>query len=162
MPTKKTNTTASSGSAFVQELADILENAGLVELEYETEEISIRLSRASSVAAPVMTAAPAVAPAAPVAAPAAASPADTPVVDIANHPGAVTSPMVGTAYLAPEPGASDFVKEGESVKEGQTLLIIEAMKVMKPITAPKSGVVKSIIISNAQPVEYGEVLVIIE
>ena len=162
MPTKKTNTTASSGSAFVQELADILENAGLVELEYETEEISIRLSRASSVAAPVMTAAPAVAPAAPVAAPAAASPAETPVVDIANHPGAVTSPMVGTAYLAPEPGASDFVKEGESVKEGQTLLIIEAMKVMNPITAPKSGVVKSIIISNAQPVEYGEVLVIIE
>jgi len=162
MPTKKTNTTASSGSAFVQELADILESAGLVELEYETEEISIRLSRASSVAAPVMTAAPAVAPAAPVAAPAAASPAETPVVDIANHPGAVTSPMVGTAYLAPEPGASDFVKEGESVKEGQTLLIIEAMKVMNPITAPKSGVVKSIIISNAQPVEYGEVLVIIE
>ena len=162
MPTKKTNTTASSGSAFVQELADILESAGLVELEYETEEISIRLSRASSVAAPVITAAPAVAPAAPVAAPAAASPAETPVVDIANHPGAVTSPMVGTAYLAPEPGASDFVKEGESVKEGQTLLIIEAMKVMNPITAPKSGVVKSIIISNAQPVEYGEVLVIIE
>jgi len=162
MPTKKTNTTASSGSAFVQELADILESAGLVELEYETEEISIRLSRASSVAAPVMTAAPAVAPTAPVAAPAAASPADTPAVDIANHPGAVTSPMVGTAYLAPEPGASDFVKEGESVKEGQTLLIIEAMKVMNPITAPKSGVVKSIIISNAQPVEYGEVLVIIE
>jgi len=162
MPTKKTNTTASSGSAFVQELADILESAGLVELEYETEEISIRLSRASSVAAPVMTAAPAVAPAAPVAAPAAASPADTPAVDIANHPGAVNSPMVGTAYLAPEPGASDFVKEGESVKEGQTLLIIEAMKVMNPITAPKSGVVKSIIISNAQPVEYGEVLVIIE
>ena len=162
MPTKKTNTTASSGSAFVQELADILESTGLVELEYETEEISIRLSRASSVAAPVMTAAPAVAPAAPVAAPAAASPADTPAVDIANHPGAVTSPMVGTAYLAPEPGASDFVKEGESVKEGQTLLIIEAMKVMNPITAPKSGVVKSIIISNAQPVEYGEVLVIIE
>ena len=162
MPTKKTNTTASSGSAFVQELADILESAGLVELEYETEEISIRLSRASSVATPVMTAAPAVAPAAPVAAPAAASPAETPVVDIANHPGAVTSPMVGTAYLAPEPGASEFVKEGESVKEGQTLLIIEAMKVMNPITAPKSGVVKSIIISNAQPVEYGEVLVIIE
>ena len=162
MPTKKTNTTASSGSAFVQELADILESAGLVELEYETEEISIRLSRASSVAAPVMTAAPAVASAASVAAPAAASPADTPAVDIANHPGAVTSPMVGTAYLAPEPGASDFVIEGESVKEGQTLLIIEAMKVMNPITAPKSGVVKSIIISNAQPVEYGEVLVIIE
>ena len=70
--------------------------------------------------------------------------------------------MVGTAYLAPEPGASDFVKEGDSVKEGQTLLIIEAMKVMNPITAPKAGVVKSIIISNAQPVEYGEALVIIE
>jgi acetyl-CoA carboxylase biotin carboxyl carrier protein len=158
MSTKKTSTAASSGSAFVQELADILESAGLVELEYETEEVSIRLSRASSVAAPVMTATPVAAPAAPAASPA---PSDAPV-DAANHPGAVTSPMVGTAYLAPEPGASDFVKEGDSVKEGQTLLIIEAMKVMNPITAPKAGVVKSIIISNAQPVEYGEALVIIE
>ena len=162
MSTKKTSTAASSGSAFVQELADILESAGLVELEYETEEVSIRLSRASSVAAPVMTAAPVAAPAAAPAAPAASpAPSDAPV-DAANHPGAVTSPMVGTAYLAPEPGASDFVKEGNSVKEGQTLLIIEAMKVMNPITAPKAGVVKSIIISNAQPVEYGEALVIIE
>ncbi len=162
MSTKKTSTAASSGSAFVQELADILESAGLVELEYETEEVSIRLSRASSVAAPVMTAAPVAAPAAAPAAPAASpAPSDAPV-DAANHPGAVTSPMVGTAYLAPEPGASDFVKEGDSVKEGQTLLIIEAMKVMNPITAPKAGVVKSIIISNAQPVEYGEALVIIE
>ena len=158
MSTKKTSTAASSGSAFVQELADILESAGLVELEYETEEVSIRLSRASSVAAPVMTAAPVAAPAAPAAS---SAPSDAPV-DAANHPGAVTSPMVGTAYLAPEPGASDFVKEGDSVKEGQTLLIIEAMKVMNPITAPKAGVVKSIIISNAQPVEYGEALVIIE
>jgi len=158
MSTKRTSTAASSGSAFVQELADILESAGLVELEYETEEVSIRLSRASSVAAPVMTGAPVAAPAAPAASPA---PSDAPV-DAANHPGAVTSPMVGTAYLAPEPGASDFVKEGDSVKEGQTLLIIEAMKVMNPITAPKAGVVKSIIISNAQPVEYGEALVIIE
>jgi acetyl-CoA carboxylase biotin carboxyl carrier protein len=155
MSTKKTSTAASSGSAFVQELADILESAGLVELEYETEEVSIRLSRASSVAAPVMTATPVAAPAA------SPAPSDAPV-DAANHPGAVTSPMVGTAYLAPEPGASDFVKEGDSVKEGQTLLIIEAMKVMNPITAPKAGVVKSIIISNAQPVEYGEALVIIE
>jgi len=158
MSTKKTSTAASSGSAFVQELADILESAGLVELEYETEEVSIRLSRASSVATPVMTTAPVAAPAAPAASPA---PSDAPV-DAANHPGAVTSPMVGTAYLAPEPGASDFVKEGDNVKEGQTLLIIEAMKVMNPITAPKAGVVKSIIISNAQPVEYGEALVIIE
>jgi len=158
MSTKKTSTAASSGSAFVQELADILESAGLVELEYETEEVSIRLSRASSVAPPIMTAAPVAAPAAPAASPA---PSDAPV-DAANHPGAVTSPMVGTAYLAPEPGASDFVKEGDNVKEGQTLLIIEAMKVMNPITAPKAGVVKSIIISNAQPVEYGEALVIIE
>jgi acetyl-CoA carboxylase biotin carboxyl carrier protein len=162
MSTKKTSTAASSGSAFVQKLADILESAGLVELEYETEEVSIRLSRASSVAAPVMTAAPVAAPAAAPAAPATSpAPSDAPV-DAANHPGAVTSPMVGTAYLAPEPGASDFVKEGDSVKEGQTLLIIEAMKVMNPITAPKAGVVKSIIISNAQPVEYGEALVIIE
>ena len=146
----------SSGVTLVQDLADILDQSGLVELEYETDDVSIRLSRAAGVAAPVA--------AAPVAAPAAASAPvveDAPV-DAANHPGAVTSPMVGTAYLAPEPGASNFINEGDQVKEGQTLVIIEAMKVMNPITAPKAGVVKKIIVGNAQPVEYGEALVIVE
>ena len=150
----------SSGVTLVQDLADILDQSGLVELEYETDDVSIRLSRASGVAAPVVSAPVAAAPAA---APVVSAPVveDAPV-DAANHPGAVTSPMVGTAYLAPEPGASNFINEGDQVKEGQTLVIIEAMKVMNPITAPKAGVVKKIIIGNAQPVEYGEALVIVE
>ena len=154
----------SSGVTLVQDLADILDQSGLVELEYETDDVSIRLSRASGVAAPVASlgvAAPVAAAPAPTAAPAAPAAEDAPV-DAANHPGAVTSPMVGTAYLAPEPGASDFINEGDQVKEGQTLVIIEAMKVMNPITAPKAGVVKKIIVGNAQPVEYGEALVIVE
>lgn len=155
----------SSGASLVKDLADILDQSGLVELEYATDDVSIRLSRASGVAPPVVSApvaAPAAAPAAP-AAPVASAPTveETPQ-DAANHPGAVTSPMVGTAYLAPEPGASNFINEGDQVKEGQTLVIIEAMKVMNPITAPKAGVVKSIIVGNAQPVEYGEALVIVE
>ena len=154
----------SSGVTLVQDLAAILDQSGLVELEYETDDVSIRLSRASGVAAPVASlgvAAPVAAAPAPTVAPAAPAAEDAPV-DAANHPGAVTSPMVGTAYLAPEPGASDFINEGDQVKEGQTLVIIEAMKVMNPITAPKAGVVKKIIIGNAQPVEYGEALVIVE
>ena len=166
MTTKKSSASKSNPADFVRDLADILDNTGLVELEYETEEVSIRLSRASSVAAPVMSApiaAPAAAPApAAAAAPAAAPASEAPQGNPADHPGAVTSPMVGTAYLAPEPGANNFVKEGDQVKEGQTLVIIEAMKVMNPITAPKAGVVKSVIVGDAQPVEYGEALVIVE
>ena len=151
----------SSGVTLVQDLADILDQSGLVELEYETDDVSIRLSRAARVAAPVAAAPVAAAPSAAPAAASAPVVEDAPV-DAANHPGAVTSPMVGTAYLAPEPGASNFINEGDQVKEGQTLVIIEAMKVMNPITAPKAGVVKKIIVGNAQPVEYGEALVIVE
>ena len=152
----------SSGAPLVKDLADILDQSGLVELEYATDDVSIRLTRASGVAAPVVSA-PVAAPAAAPAAPAASAPAvEEAPQDAANHPGAVTSPMVGTAYLAPEPSASNFINEGDQVKEGQTLVIIEAMKVMNPITAPKAGVVKSIIVGNAQPVEYGEALVIVE
>ena len=158
--TKKT--AASTGSSLVRELADILDDAGLVELEYATEEVEIRLSRASSAAPLQVATAPAVAPATP---PASAAPSAEPAAQAApaaDHPGAVKSPMVGTAYLAPEPGANDFIKVGDSVKAGQTLLIIEAMKVMNPITAPSAGVVSAIMIENAQPVEYGEALVIVE
>lgn len=160
--TKKT--AASTGSSLVRELAEILDDKGLVELEYATDDVEIRLSRATAqMAAPVMSApaaVPAPAPAAP-SAPATASP-DASADVSADHPGAVKSPMVGTAYLAPEPGADDFIKVGDNVKAGQTLLIIEAMKVMNPITAENAGVVKAIMVSNAQPVEYGEALVIIE
>ena len=82
--------------------------------------------------------------------------------DAASHPGAVTSPMVGTVYVAPEPDAPSFIEVGGTVKKGQTLLIVEAMKVMNPITAPADGTVKQVLVQNAQPVEFGEVLVVIE
>jgi acetyl-CoA carboxylase biotin carboxyl carrier protein len=93
-------------------------------------------------------------------APAAAPAADS--ADAASHPGAVTSPMVGTVYVAPEPDAPNFIEVGGTVKKGQTLFIVEAMKVMNPITAPADGTVKQIFVQNAQPVEFGEVLVVIE
>ena len=150
-------------TALVRALADILDDAGLAELEYETEDLSVRLSRVTGAAAPVA------AVAAPVAAPAsAATPAVAPAAaenapaDAASHPGAVTSPMVGTAYVAPEPDAPAFVQVGDAVKRGQTILIVEAMKVMNPITAPADGTVKQIMVTNGQPVEFGEVLVVIE
>ena len=153
---------ASADTALVKALADILDDAGLAELEYETEAVTVRLSRVSGNMAPAMPVAPVSAPAAPVgeAAPA-ASTAATPA-DAAAHPGAVTSPMVGTAYTSPEPGANAFIEVGSAVKKGQTLLIVEAMKVMNPITAPKDGTVSQILVRNAQPVEFGEALVIIE
>nr|MDP8994742.1 acetyl-CoA carboxylase biotin carboxyl carrier protein [Pseudomonadota bacterium] len=104
--------------------------------------------------------APAPAPAAaPTAAPAPAAPADAPA---ATHPGAVKSPMVGTIYLSPEPGAKPFVAPGQSVREGDTLVIIEAMKVMNPITAPRAGTVTQLLVQDGQPVEYDQPLLIIE
>ena len=152
---------------FIRELADLLDNSSLSEIEVEENGLKIRVARAAPAAvqmtAPVI-AAPAAAPApatAPQAAPAAAGEAGG-KDDAANHPGAVTSPMVGTAYAAPEPGADPFIKRGDTVEEGQTLLIVEAMKVMNPIPAPKAGVVKDILFSDAQPVEFGEPLVVIE
>ena len=148
-------------TALVKALADILDDAGLAELEYETDDVAIRLSRVSG-AAPVAAVAPVAAPA-PAALPAApAAPAADSAAVLSAHPGAVTSPMVGTAYISPEPGAAAFVEEGSTVKKGQTLLIVEAMKVMKPITAPTDGTVSKILVKNAQPIEFGEVLVVIE
>lgn len=148
-------------TALVKALADILDDAGLAELEYETDDLAIRLSRVSG-AAPVAAFAPVAAPA-PAALPAApAAPAADSAADLSAHPGAVTSPMVGTAYISPEPGAAAFVEEGSAVKKGQTLLIVEAMKVMNPITAPTDGIVSKILVKNAQPIEFGEVLVVIE
>ena len=138
-------------TALVKALADILDDAGLAELEYETDDVAIRLSRVSG-AAPVAAVAPVAAPA----------PAADSATDLNAHPGAVTSPMVGTAYMSPEPGAAAFVERGSAVKKGQTLLIVEAMKVMNPITAPTDGTVSKILVKNAQPIEFGEVLVVIE
>ena len=147
---------ASNEASFVKELADILDQAGLAELEYETEAVAVRLSRVTATAP--ITAAP----------PVAAAPADVvePVAELpanpADHPGAVKSPMVGTVYIAPEPDAPAFITEGATVTAGQTLFIVEAMKVMNPITAPKAGTVVKIFVQNAQPIEFGEALVIVE
>ena len=137
-------------TALVRELAEMLGDTGLTEIEVEDGERKIRVSRGGGVA---MAAAPA-----PVAAPAPAAPAAAPEADTA---GAIKSPMVGTVYLASEPGAANFVKVGDSVTEGQTLLIVEAMKVMNPITADKAGTVKAILVENAQPVEFDQPLVVI-
>ena len=160
---KAPKSSGAGDTALVKALADILDEAGLAELEYETADLSVRLSRVSgdALVTPVAAvAAPAAARAAAPAAPAAAPAADS--ADAASHPGAVTSPMVGTVYVAPEPDAPSFIEVGGTVKKGQTLLIVEAMKVMNPITAPADGTVKQIFVQNAQPVEFGEVLVVIE
>ena len=150
---------APSETKLVQELVDILDKSGLAELEYETDSVAIRLSRVTGTA-PVVAAAPTVsAPAAAVPAPAKAELA---AANPADHKGAVTSPMVGTVYTAPEPGAVEFVSEGDTVKVGQTLFIVEAMKVMNPISAPSAGKVTKIFVQNAQPIEFGEALAIIE
>ena len=149
-------------SKLVRELAELLNETGLTEIEVEDDDRKIRVARGGMVAssAPAPVAAPAPAPVA--ATPAATAPApaasEAPADD---HGDAIKSPMVGTAYLAPEPEAPNFVKVGDSVKEGDTLLIVEAMKVMNPITADKSGTVKAILIDNAQPVEFDQPLVVI-
>jgi len=159
---KAPKNTASDDTALVKALADILDDAGLAELEYETADLSVRLSRVSG-AAPVAPVAAVATPAAPAPAPAAAAPAPAAEsADAASHPGAVTSPMVGTVYVAPEPDAPSFVSVGDAVKKGQTILIVEAMKVMNPITAPADGKVTQILVQNGQPVEFGETLVVIE
>ncbi len=141
----------------IRKLAALLEETKLGEIEYENNGQRIRLSRGGN--GPVISyAAPA--PAAPAAA--AAAPVATPAADDATHPGAVKSPMVGTAYLSPQPNTPSFVKVGDSVAAGQTLLIIEAMKTFNPIKAPKAGKVAKVAVADGQPVEFGEVLAIIE
>jgi acetyl-CoA carboxylase biotin carboxyl carrier protein len=141
--------------ALVRKLAGLLKDTGLAEIEFESEGKRIRVNTGAAGAMHVPVAA---APAA--AAPAAA--ASTPASGGGVPAGALTSPMVGTAYLSPEPGAAPFVKAGDRVNKGQTVLIIEAMKVMNPIQAPVSGTVKDILIADGQPVEFGEVLLIIQ
>lgn len=146
-------------AALVRELADMLAETGLTEIEVEDGDRKIRVSR-GSVAAPAAVAAP-VAVAAPIA-PAANAPAPAPAAAAApDLSKAVRSPMVGTAYLTPEPGAAAFVSPGDTVKAGATLLIVEAMKVMNPITAPRDGTVTEVLIENGQPVEYDQPLVVI-
>ena len=141
---------------FVRKLAQILHETQLGEIELADGERRIRVARPTIVAAPAMVAAPVSAASATAGVPAAAA------NDAAGHPGAVRSPIVGTAYLAPEPGKSNFVAVGDKVTAGQTLLIIEAMKTFNPIKAPKAGTIVRILVENAQPVEYGEPLMILE
>ena len=142
--------------ALIRELGELLEENNLTEIELCDGNRSVRISRAA-------TAAPVALPqaAAPRAAPAGDG-APAPVENGADRPGAVTAPMVGTIYLAPQPDADPFIKVGDQVTEGQTLLIIEAMKVMNQIPAPQAGVVREIAVQNSQPVEFGELLVVIE
>ena len=137
----------------IRELAKLLDETGLTEIEYERDGVSIRIARHGI--APAMRGRSAEAP---LGVPAAAAPASDPM----QHPGLVASPMVGTAYLGPAPGARPFVEVGSAVKAGETLIIIEAMKTMNQIPAPRSGTVLQILVEDGQPVEYGEPLLVIE
>lgn len=153
-----------SDIAFVKALAEVLRDNDLGELKVErghkgASQLSVRISKHGSASAPVYAAPPL---AAPVAAPVAGAPVAADTDDPAGHPGAVTSPMVGTVYLSPEPEAAPFVKVGDAVAEGQTLLIVEAMKTMNHIHAPKAGTVKRILVEDGAPVEYGAPLMIVE
>ena len=141
---------------LVRQLAELLNQNDLTEIEVEDGDRKIVVKRSVAIAAAAAAPAPAPAPAS--AAPAAAAEAPPP----ASHPGAVKSPMVGTVFLAAEPGANPFVSPGSRVKQGDTLLIIEAMKVMNPIAAPRAGTVTEILVVDAQPVEYDQPLVILE
>ena len=164
-----TEKTHDADVAFIKALAELLRENDLTELEVKREyskddQLNVRVSRKTEMApAPVAYAAPAAPMMAP-AAPAAVAPAAAPAAsdDPADHPGAVTSPMVGTIYMQPEPGAPSFVKVGDQVSEGQTLLIVEAMKTMNHIPAPKAGTVKRILVEDKAAVEYGSPLMIIE
>ena len=158
MTAKDATPSAFTESQVIRELADLLNETGLSEIEIEKSGLRVRVARQINVtasaapiaAAPVAAAAPA---------PAAAEPS---AADAARHPGALKSPMVGTAYRAPEPGSPPFIEVGSRVTEGETVLIIEAMKTMNSIPAPKTGTVSAILFENGQPVEFGEPLVIIE
>jgi acetyl-CoA carboxylase biotin carboxyl carrier protein len=145
-------------SALIRELALLLDETSLTEIEIERAGLRVRVARNISIAASMpanfqQAAAPALVP---------ASVTPPAVADLAKHPGAVPSPMVGTAYSSPEPGAKPFIEVGTKVSVGQTLLIIEAMKTMNQIPSPRAGTVTQILVEDGQPVEFGEPLVIIE
>ncbi|MDH4982564.1 acetyl-CoA carboxylase biotin carboxyl carrier protein [Hyphomicrobium sp. D-2] len=157
MTAKDKGDTAGDEQRVIRQLAELLNETGLSEIEIEKSGLKIRVARTlnvqSVVAAPAAVAA---------SAGASAAPAKAVSADPAKHPGVVKSPMVGTAYRSPEPGAASFVEVGSQVTQGDTLFIIEAMKTMNQIPAPHSGKVTAVLIENGQPVEFGEPLVIIE
>ena len=138
---------------LVRALARLLDETGLTEIEAQTGDARIRVARTPALVSAAM---------APPAAAALPEPAAAPAAAIADHPGAIKSPMVGTAFLAPQPGAAAFVKPGDRVVPGQTLMIVEAMKVMNPITAPRAGLVHAVLVEDGAPVEYGQPLAVLE
>ena len=163
---KEAKKTLNIDTALIETLAELLQRTGLTEIELNEGETRIRVAKQP---APVTASLPAMAASAPMPT---MPPAPAPTVDIPeakasgpadhDHPGAVRAPMVGTAYLTPEPGADPFVSVGAEVREGQTLLIVEAMKVMNPIRASRSGRIAKILVTNGDPVEYDELLLIID
>jgi acetyl-CoA carboxylase biotin carboxyl carrier protein len=155
---KATAQFSSDDSALIRELALLLDETSLTEIEIERAGLRVRVARNISIAAAM---APSYQSAAPMPV-TATSPAAAAAADLSKHPGVVPSPMVGTAYWAPEPGAKPFIDVGSKVSVGQTLLIIEAMKTMNQIPSPRAGTVTQILIEDGQPVEFGEPLVIIE
>jgi len=150
---------SSDDSALIRELALLLDETSLTEIEIERAGLRVRVARNISVAASLPAG---VLPAQAVAMPAAVVGVPVASADLSKHPGMVPSPMVGTAYWAPEPGAKPFIEVGAKVSVGQTLLIIEAMKTMNQIPSPRAGTVTQILVEDGQPVEFGEPLVIIE
>ena len=157
--TKSAANFKSDDSALIRELALLLDETSLTEIEIERAGLRVRVARNISIAAsmPANFQQAASAPAAPI-----ASVAPAAIADLAKHPGVVPSPMVGTTYSSPEPGAKPFIEVGTKVSVGQTLLIIEAMKTMNQIPSPRAGTVTQILVEDGQPVEFGEPLVIIE
>ena len=142
---------------LILELAELLSSTGLTEIEIEKKGIRLRVARGISMSAVVPASGPGAG-----ATHAGTAQAISSAKEAADHPGTVKSPMVGTAYRSPEPKAAAFIEVGAKVVQGQTLLIIEAMKTMNQIPAPRAGTVKAILVENGQPVEYGEPLVVIE
>ena len=142
----------SASEDLIRSLAELLNETGLSEIEIEENNVRVRVARTLTMPTHLVHAGPATAGVS----------STNSAVSLENHPGVVTSPMVGTAYRAPEPGAPFFVEVGSVVREGDTLLIVEAMKTMNQISAPRAGTVKRVLVENGQPVEYGEPLMIIE
>jgi len=153
---------SSDDSALIRELALLLDETSLTEIEIERAGLRVRVARNISIAAAMPQGIAPIGHAPVAAAPADGPAAAVPVADFADHPGVVPSPMVGTVYWAPEPGAKPFIEVGARVAAGQTLLIIEAMKTMNQIPSPRAGTVTQILVEDGQPVEFGEPLVIIE
>jgi acetyl-CoA carboxylase biotin carboxyl carrier protein len=162
-----TKASATSDQDLIEAIAKLLNEQNLAEIEIEREDMRVRVTRSYANTAVQHVQVPAYAPApaaaaAPAVSAAAAAAAAAPVEDLASNPGTLTSPMVGTAYLSPEPGKPTFVSVGSKVSEGQTVLIIEAMKTMNQIPAHRSGTITRILVDDSNPIEYGQPLAVIE